>query len=305
MAPRDFILFVLCAAFMLAECSYTSGSRSEMLPTEASKGIPNDPVEIKRTGSGGKGGGSKGGSSGSSSGGSSSGSGGSHSGGSYGGGSYGGGSYGSPSSSNGGSSKVSQPSFPVSSAKPATGSSSTTVAKTSSSPVVTGSAFSPSSPSGLTARTGTVTKPRISSYVSSYTASSFSPKTPSWQASPRLRIIGAALITYYLVSTTTSSWRVCGENTYRFGSGCRVCSQSACPIGQYRIDCDAYTNSYCTPCTNKPENAYYTSPGNNNDCAYNMCTPQAPCGVCKSATESSPACIGGSSWGDVVTVAFW
>ena len=44
-------------------------------------------------------------------------------------------------------------------------------------------------------------------------------------------------------------------------------------MGQYRVHCSSYTNSYCKQCTNKPPGNYvYTSPGNDNDCEYDSCS---------------------------------
>ena len=55
---------------------------------------------------------------------------------------------------------------------------------------------------------------------------------------------------------------------FRFGLECRVCSDWECPIGQYRITCTPHTDSYCKPCTNKPNDQYYITPGNDNDCEF-------------------------------------
>ena len=55
---------------------------------------------------------------------------------------------------------------------------------------------------------------------------------------------------------------------FRFGRECRVCSDWECPIGQYRITCTPNSDSYCKPCTNKPSDQAYLTPGNDNDCQY-------------------------------------
>ena len=45
-----------------------------------------------------------------------------------------------------------------------------------------------------------------------------------------------------------------------------------CPIGQYRESCSSGHDSYCRPCTNKPDARYaYVSPGNTNDCLTAVC----------------------------------
>ena len=65
----------------------------------------------------------------------------------------------------------------------------------------------------------------------------------------------------------------CSSYSYAYGHGCRSCSDWICPMGQYRVRCSSYSDSYCKQCTNKPAGNYtYTSPGNENDCQYEPCS---------------------------------
>jgi len=64
-----------------------------------------------------------------------------------------------------------------------------------------------------------------------------------------------------------------GEERFQYGRQCRKCSSWACPIGQHRESCTPQSDSYCKPCTNKPDGNYvYTTPGNANDCESTPCT---------------------------------
>ena len=42
----------------------------------------------------------------------------------------------------------------------------------------------------------------------------------------------------------------CTNGRYRFGGSCRECSDTPCPIGQYRVKCTGGSDSYCARCTN-------------------------------------------------------
>eukprot|EP00961_Rhodomonas_salina_P244268 3301012-Rhodomonas_salina.2 len=56
-----------------------------------------------------------------------------------------------------------------------------------------------------------------------------------------------------------------------------------------RIECSPYNDAHCTSCTNKPENdiTQYTTPGNNNDCAYEECD-----GACPRLAATNEAVVG-------------
>mmetsp|Transcript_23233 Transcript_23233/g.58711 ORF Transcript_23233/g.58711 Transcript_23233/m.58711 type:complete len:439 (-) Transcript_23233:24-1340(-) len=86
----------------------------------------------------------------------------------------------------------------------------------------------------------------------------------------------------------SSRQRECSNNRYRFGNSCRRCSAEACPIGQYRTECDAYNDGYCRECTGLPANSYWITPGNGDTCESEACTADSPCALCPSNPECPP-----------------
>jgi hypothetical protein len=69
----------------------------------------------------------------------------------------------------------------------------------------------------------------------------------------------------------------CEDGLFRFGRSCRLCSTARCPIGQYRMTCDADRDGYCATCTNKKggEGAVFTTPGNSPEsCAFSKCSDE-------------------------------
>ena len=79
-----------------------------------------------------------------------------------------------------------------------------------------------------------------------------------------------------------------GEERFQYGRQCRKCSSWACPIGQYREQCTPQSDSYCRPCTNKPDGHVYTTPGNQNDCDHTPCTVEESV----YQAEGTPLCDG-------------
>ena len=93
----------------------------------------------------------------------------------------------------------------------------------------------------------------------------------SFSASP-IVFVGVASYFWYRGSTR----RDCTEQRFQYGNRCRKCSDWACPIGQYRERCTPQSDSYCKNCTNKPDgDTVYTTPGNQNDCGWAVCTKDA------------------------------
>ena len=79
------------------------------------------------------------------------------------------------------------------------------------------------------------------------------------------------------------------EQRFQYGNRCRKCSDWACPIGQYRERCTPQSDSYCKTCTNKPDgDNVYTTPGNQNDCEWAVCTKDAAV----YQLEGTPLCEG-------------
>jgi len=90
----------------------------------------------------------------------------------------------------------------------------------------------------------------------------------------------------YLAASYYQDVRACDEGTFQYGRNCRKCSAWTCPTGQYRGSCSQHADSWCKLCTNKPEGDYiYTSPGNDNDCAFEPCSTD-------SASTTQPLCAG-------------
>ena len=66
------------------------------------------------------------------------------------------------------------------------------------------------------------------------------------------------------------SWK-CNSGYFQSGSECRECNTSQCQIGQYRGQCQPFSDSICVLCTNKPAEAFYLSAGspyNENNCLW-------------------------------------
>eukprot|EP00281_Chroomonas_sp_CCMP1168_P032247 CAMPEP_0206253696 /NCGR_PEP_ID=MMETSP0047_2-20121206/23292_1 /ASSEMBLY_ACC=CAM_ASM_000192 /TAXON_ID=195065 /ORGANISM="Chroomonas mesostigmatica_cf, Strain CCMP1168" /LENGTH=349 /DNA_ID=CAMNT_0053679927 /DNA_START=131 /DNA_END=1176 /DNA_ORIENTATION=+ len=195
----------------------------------------------------------------------------------------------------GSSSSSSTVSKPVSSMKPVNKPPVSTSTKTGT--------YRTSAPSGVTPRPGTntgPTRPYTSSAMSS--SSSFRPSTPQWSNNygrSNIRpyyVAGAVALIMYSGRPRAST--VCEQGRYRFGGSCRPCSQDACPIGQYRTECDAYNDAYCAPCTNSDTSStYYTTPGNSNACGSESCSAltEPDCDLCyDSATcpyDSTPTTL--------------
>jgi hypothetical protein len=107
---------------------------------------------------------------------------------------------------------------------------------------------------------------------------------------------------YWLANQNSCVW-ACNRVPLYFKSGsvCQVCNTpSSCAIGKYITTCNTTANGVCTPCNNKPLNAYYTSNSPNYDssaCAWscnNGSSQGASCDLCaegKYAVNSPPSCL--------------
>ena len=103
-------------------------------------------------------------------------------------------------------------------------------------------------------------------YYGGYYGGGFTPRPATFV------VAGAVGFMFYRAGTHTQ----CSYSSYADGHACRACSDWICPMGQYRVSCTPYSDSYCNPCTNKPAGNYvYTSPGNDNDCATEPCSTDA------------------------------
>mmetsp|Transcript_28439 Transcript_28439/g.59467 ORF Transcript_28439/g.59467 Transcript_28439/m.59467 type:complete len:359 (-) Transcript_28439:1135-2211(-) len=83
----------------------------------------------------------------------------------------------------------------------------------------------------------------------------------------------------------------CVSGQFSYARTCRPCNKAYCPIGQYRTACNAYSNSLCTACTNKPAGNYYTDNGDSgrNNCPYLACAP-VDCTCASAASRSKYTC---------------
>ena len=103
-------------------------------------------------------------------------------------------------------------------------------------------------------------------YYGGYYGGGFTPRPATFV------VAGAVAFMFYRAGTHTQ----CSYSSYAYGHACRACSDWICPMGQYRVSCTPYSDSYCKLCTNKPAgNFVYTSPGNANDCASEPCSTDA------------------------------
>ena len=87
----------------------------------------------------------------------------------------------------------------------------------------------------------------------------------------------------------------CDNSFFRNGGTCSSCSTAPCSVGQYRTICTATADSICTPCTNIPANAVYTSNGNSGDpksCSFSCITGYWKNGYSCSACDTTSCGVG-------------
>ena len=87
----------------------------------------------------------------------------------------------------------------------------------------------------------------------------------------------------------------CNPGYYQQNAVCFPCNRSSCAVGEYRAACSGRSDGSCEPCSNKPENSFYTTSAatyNKSDCVWSCNTGYFADGTVCFACDATPCPVG-------------